>query len=61
MLAAHMDEIGLQVTKIESDGRLRVAKVGWVWAGSVYNDKLIFQKRRGRRGRLRRDDRGSSE
>jgi endoglucanase len=43
MLAAHMDEIGLQVTKIESDGRLRVAKVGWVWAGSVYNDKLIFQ------------------
>jgi endoglucanase len=43
MLAAHMDEIGMQVTKIESDGRLRVAKVGWVWAGSVYNDKLVFQ------------------
>ncbi len=43
MLAAHMDEIGMQVTKIEPDGRLRVAKVGWVWAGSVYNDKLVFQ------------------
>ncbi|MGI5970705.1 MAG: M42 family metallopeptidase [Oscillospiraceae bacterium] len=43
MLSAHMDEIGMQVTKIESDGRIRVCKVGWVWAGSVYNDKVIFQ------------------
>ena len=43
MLSAHMDEIGLQVTKIEPDGRIRVCKVGWVWAASIYNDKVIFQ------------------
>ncbi len=43
MLSAHMDEIGLQVTKIEGDGRIRVCKIGWVWAGSLYNDKVMFQ------------------
>jgi len=43
MLSAHMDEVGLQVTKIESDGRIRVCKVGWAWAASLYNDKVIFQ------------------
>ena len=43
MLAAHMDELGFQVTKIEADGRIRVCKVGWVWTGSIYNDKVIFQ------------------
>jgi endoglucanase len=43
MLAAHMDEIGFQVTKIEGDGRLRVCNVGWIWTSSVYNDKVIFQ------------------
>ena len=30
MLCAHMDEIGLQVKKIEGDGRIRVRNVGWV-------------------------------
>ncbi|MBS7525379.1 M42 family metallopeptidase [Fusibacter paucivorans] len=43
MMAAHMDEIGLQVIKIEPDGRIRVHAVGWVWAASLYNDKVIFQ------------------
>lgn len=43
MLAAHMDEIGFQVTKIESDGRIRLCKVGWVWTASIYNDKVVFQ------------------
>jgi putative aminopeptidase FrvX len=43
MLAAHMDEIGFQVKKVEPDGRIRVCKVGWVWAGSIYNDKVVFQ------------------
>jgi endoglucanase len=43
MLAAHMDEIGFQVTKIEPDGRIRLCKVGWVWTTSIYNDKVIFQ------------------
>lgn len=43
MLSAHMDEIGAQVTKIESDGRIRLCSVGWVWTASMYNDKVIFQ------------------
>ncbi len=43
MLAAHMDELGLQVKKITGDGRLKVAKVGWVWTSALYNDKVIFQ------------------
>lgn len=43
MMAAHMDEIGLQVIKIESDGRIRVHAVGWVWTAALYNDKVIFQ------------------
>jgi len=43
MLSAHMDEIGLQVKKIENDGCLRVAKVGWIWTAALYNDKVVFQ------------------
>lgn len=42
MLAAHMDEIGMQVTKIEADGRIRVFSVGWVWAASIYNSTVVF-------------------
>lgn len=43
MLAAHMDEIGLQVKKIEGDGRIKVCNVGFVWAGALFNDKVVFQ------------------
>lgn len=43
MLAAHMDEIGLQVKKIEGDGRIKVCRVGWVWTSALYNDKVVFQ------------------
>lgn len=43
MLAAHMDEIGLQVKKIEGDGRIKVCRVGWVWTSALFNDKVIFQ------------------
>lgn len=43
MLAAHMDEIGFQVTKIEGDGRIKVCNVGFIWTGAIYNDKVIFQ------------------
>lgn len=43
MYAAHMDEIGLQVTHIESDGRIKVCTVGWTWTCSAYNDKVVFQ------------------
>ena len=43
MLSAHMDEIGFQVTKIEADGRLRIASVGFTWNCAVYNDTLVFR------------------
>ena len=45
MLSAHMDEIGLQVKKIESDGRIKVCKVGWIWTAALYSDKVIFQNK----------------
>lgn len=43
MFAAHMDEIGFMVKKIESDGRLRVCNLGWNWTGSAYNSRVRFQ------------------
>lgn len=43
MFAAHMDEIGFMVKKIESDGRLRVCNMGWNWTGSAYNERVEFQ------------------
>ena len=43
MFAAHMDEIGFMVKKIENDGRLRVCNVGWNWAASVYNGRVRFE------------------
>ncbi|MDO5411738.1 MAG: M42 family metallopeptidase [Lachnospiraceae bacterium] len=43
MYAAHTDEIGFIVKKIEADGRLRVANMGWNWAGSAYNARVRFK------------------
>ena len=43
MYAAHMDEIGFMVKKIESDGRLRVCNMGWNWAASAYNGRVRFR------------------
>ena len=43
MLAAHMDEIGFMVKKIEPDGRLRVCNMGWNWTGSAYNARVRFR------------------
>lgn len=43
MLAAHLDEIGLQVTKVDGDGKIRVRQVGWVWPAALYNDKVRFR------------------
>lgn len=43
MFAAHMDEIGFMVKKIEDDGRLRVCNVGWNWAASAYNARVRFR------------------
>lgn len=43
MFAAHMDEIGFMVKKIEADGRLRVCNMGWNWAASAYNGRVKFR------------------
>lgn len=43
MFAAHMDEIGFMVKKIEADGRLRVCNLGWNWTSSAYNSRVRFQ------------------
>ena len=43
MYAAHMDEIGFMVKKIEPDGRLRVCGMGWNWTGSAYNERVQFR------------------
>lgn len=43
MLAAHMDEIGFMVKKIEEDGRLRICNMGWNWTGSAYNSRVRFR------------------
>lgn len=43
MFAAHMDEIGFMVKKIEADGRIRVCNLGWNWAGSAYNSRVRFR------------------
>lgn len=43
MFAAHMDEIGFMVKKIETDGRLRVCSLGWNWTGSAYNSRVRFR------------------
>ena len=43
MFAAHMDEIGFMVKKIEADGRLRVCNMGWNWTASAYNTRVRFR------------------
>jgi len=43
MLAAHMDEIGFMVKKIEEDGRLRVCNMGWNWTASAYSSRVVFR------------------
>lgn len=42
MLAAHMDEVGFMVKKIESDGRLKVLSVGFNWANAAFNERVRF-------------------
>ena len=43
MYAAHMDQIGFMVKKIEDNGLLRICNMGWNWAGSAYNERVIFR------------------
>lgn len=43
LFAAHMDEIGLQVIKIEDDGRLMVKQLGSCWIYTTYQSRVIFR------------------
>lgn len=42
MLAAHMDEVGFMVKKIERDGSLKVLSVGFNWANAAFNERVRF-------------------
>lgn len=42
MLAAHMDEVGFMVKKIEGDGRIKVLSVGFNWANAAFNERVRF-------------------
>ena len=43
MYAAHMDQIGFMVKNIEENGLIRICNMGWNWAGSAYNERVIFR------------------
>lgn len=43
MLAAHMDEIGLQVTKIENNGLIKVKTLGFLWICTTYMSRVKFR------------------
>ncbi len=43
MLAAHMDEIGLQVTKIENNGQIKVKTLGFLWLSTTYMSRVKFR------------------
>ncbi|NLM44389.1 MAG: M42 family metallopeptidase [Clostridiales bacterium] len=43
MAAAHMDEIGLQVTKIESSGLIKFKPLGFLWAETTYMSRVRFR------------------
>lgn len=43
MAAAHMDEIGLQVTKIESSGLIKFKTLGFLWPETTYMSRVRFR------------------
>lgn len=43
MYAAHMDEIGLQVIKVNEDGTLMVKELGCVWIYTAYQGRCVFR------------------
>lgn len=43
MIAAHMDEIGLQVTKIEDTGIIKVKMLGFLWIPTTYMSRVQFR------------------
>jgi endoglucanase len=47
MLAAHMDEVGLMVKRIETDGRIRFETIGGIEAASLVGQRIRIGKIRG--------------
>lgn len=43
MLAAHMDEIGVQVTKIEDNGMIKIKQMGFLWIPTTYMSRVKFR------------------
>lgn len=43
MYSAHMDQIGFMVKAIGDDGLLKICNMGWNWAGSAYNSRVVFR------------------
>ncbi|SHJ07643.1 M42 family metallopeptidase [Lutispora thermophila] len=43
MAAAHMDEIGIQVTKIESSGFIKFKTLGFLWPDTTYMSRVKFR------------------
>lgn len=43
MLAAHMDEIGVQVTKIENNGHIKIKMLGFLWLSTTYMSRVKFR------------------
>lgn len=43
MAAAHMDEIGLQVIKIDEKGQIRVKPLGYHWINITYMNRVRFR------------------
>jgi endoglucanase len=43
MMAAHMDEIGLQVTKLENNGQIKVKTLGFLWLSTTYMSRVKFR------------------
>lgn len=48
MLAGHIDEIGLIVTNVQSDGMLRVAKAGGIYARCYPGHQVVIHGRNGK-------------
>lgn len=43
MMAAHTDEIGVQVTKIEDNGTIKVKMLGFLWIPTTYMSRVQFR------------------
>src|SRR3989338_4318978 len=47
MLAAHMDEIGLMISNIDTDGKIRISAVGGIEAVSIVGARVHIKTKQG--------------